>query len=355
VGIDTLNGTLDLKNNQIQMTELKGQVGGGDISIGGAITYKPQLQFNMALQGKSLRLRYPDGVRSVLDSDLKLTGNLQEAAVNGRVLIDGLSFTSDFDLAKFMNQFTGANVPPSGSTFADNVKLNVAVQSAGDLSAAASTISIEGTVNLRLIGTAANPVVVGRTDLTSGDIFFMSQRYELQRGIINFTNPNEIEPVVNISLTTTVEQYNLTLNITGPVDKLQTSYVSDPPLAPVDIINLIARGQTTEEASTSSFGADSILAAGVASQLGTGVQKLAGISSLQIDPLLGGNNTNPSARIALQQRVTKNFVFTFSTDVTQPQGEIVQGDYQLTKRWSVSAERDEYGGFTAEGRFHTSF
>jgi translocation and assembly module TamB len=280
---------------------------------------------------------------------------MQEASVNGRVLIEGLSFTSDFDLSKFMSQFTGAEVPPSGSSFADNVKLNVSVQSVGDLSATSSTVSIEGSVNLRLLGTASNPVIVGRTDLTSGDIFFMSRRYQLQRGIINFTNPNRIEPVVNLAIATIVEQYNLTLNITGPVDKLQVSYSSDPPLAPVDIINLIARGQTTEEAGTTNFGADSILASGVASQLGSGVQKLAGISSLQIDPLIGGNNTNPSARIALQQRVTKNFVFTFSTDVTQPQGQIVQGDYQLTKRWSVSAERDEYGGFTAEGRVHTSF
>jgi translocation and assembly module TamB len=183
----------------------------------------------------------------------------------------------------------------------------------------------------------------------------MSRRYQLQRGIINFTNPNEIEPVVNLSITTTVEQYNLTLNIMGPIDKLQISYSSDPPLAPVDIINLLARGQTTEQASTTNFGADSILASGVASQLGSGVQKFAGISSLQIDPLIGGNNVNPSARIALQQRVTKNFVFTFSTDVTQPQGQIVQGDYQISKRWAVSAERDEFGGFTAEGRFQTTF
>jgi translocation and assembly module TamB len=355
VGLDGLNGTLDLRNDRIQITQLNGQVGGGDISLGGAIIYQPQLQFNLALQGKAIRLRYPDGVRSVLDSDLNLTGNMQEASVNGRVLIGGLSFTSDFDLSKFMSQFTGAEVPPSGSSFADNVKLNVSVQSVGDLSATSSTVSIEGSVNLRLLGTASNPVIVGRTDLTSGDIFFMSRRYQLQRGIINFTNPNRIEPVVNLSIATIVEQYNLTLNITGPVDKLQIGYSSDPPLAPVDIINLIARGQTTEEAGTTNFGADSILASGVASQLGSGVQKLAGISSLQIDPLIGGNNTNPSARIALQQRVTKNFVFTFSTDVTQPQGEIVQGDYQLTKRWSVSAERDEYGGFTAEGRFHTSF
>jgi translocation and assembly module TamB len=355
LGLDGLNGTLDLKNGQIRVTQLSGHIGGGELTGGGAVTYQPRLQFNLSLQGKSVRLRYPDGVRSILDSDLNLTGNMQEASVSGRVLVNGLSFTSDFDLSKFLNQFSGANVPRSVTSFADNVKLNVAVQSTGDLSATSSKVSIEGSLNLRLIGTASTPVIVGRTDLTSGDIFFMSRRYQLQRGIINFTNPNQIEPVVNLAIATTVEQYSLTLNITGPIDKLQINYSSDPPLAPVDVINLLALGQTTEEASTTSFGADSILASGVASGLGSGVQKLAGISSLQIDPLIGGNNTNPSARIALQQRVTKNFVFTFSTDVTQPQGEVVQGDYELSKRWSVSAERDEYGGFTAEGRFHTSF
>ncbi|MBV9573511.1 MAG: hypothetical protein JOY93_05615 [Acidobacteriales bacterium] len=85
------------------------------------------------------------------------------------------------------------------------------------------------------------------------------------------------------------------------------------------------------------------------------MQKLAGISSLQIDPLLGGNNRNPSARVAIQQRLTKNFIFTFSTDVTDPQSEIIQGEYQLSKRWSVSVVRDESGGVGVDGRFHTNF
>jgi hypothetical protein len=90
-------------------------------------------------------------------------------------------------------------------------------------------------------------------------------------------------------------------------------------------------------------------------QVSGGIQKLAGISSLQIDPLLGGNNQNPGARIALQQRVTKNFLFTFSTDVTQPGSELVQGDYQINKRWSVSVARDQLGGVSIDGRFHTKF
>jgi hypothetical protein len=32
-----------------------------------------------------------------------------------------------------------------------------------------------------------------------------------------------------------------------------------------------------------------------------------------------------------------------------------QGEYQISKRWSVSASRDQYGGFAVNGKFHKSF
>ncbi len=196
--------------------------------------------------------------------------------------------------------------------------------------------------------------MIGRTELTSGDIFFMKRQYHLERGIITFANPNQTEPVVNMQITTTINQYNLSLTIRGPIEKLQTSYVSDPPLPPVDIINLIARGQTTQEGAPTSFGASTVLAQGLG-QVGNQASKLTGVAGLQIDPLIGGDNANPSARIGLQKQVTKNFIFTFSTDVTQPQNEVVQGEYQLNKRWSVSLVRNETGGFAVDGKFHTNF
>jgi translocation and assembly module TamB len=214
---------------------------------------------------------------------------------------------------------------------------------------------VEGSANLRVIGTAADPVIVGRADLNSGDIFFMKNRYHLERGILNFANPTRTDPSVNILITTVIQQYNLSLALVGPVDKLRTTYTSDPPLPPVDIINLVARGETTEGSTPGNFDANQVLAAGLASQVSSRIGKLAGLSSLTIDPNLGGTNGNPSARVAIQQRVTRNFIFTFSTDVTQPQEEIVQGEYQLSKRWSVSATRDQYGGYSFDGRFHTTF
>ena len=156
-----------------------------------------------------------------------------------------------------------------------------------------------------------------------------------------------------IPLTTTINQYNLSLTFLGPLDKMQTSYVSDPPLRTADIINLIARGQTTQQAaaSPSNLGASSLLAQGAASQVSSGVQKLAGLSSLSIDPTLGGNNSNPGARVAMQKRITSSFLFTFATDVTSTQREIIQGEYKLNKRWSASVTRDENGGFAVDGKY----
>ncbi len=243
--------------------------------------------------------------------------------------------------------------------FADTIHLAIGVQSKANLSAQSSQVSVEGNVLLHASGTAANPVITGRTDLTGGELFYRSNRYELQRGIITFNNPNRINPDLDVSVKTEVEQYNLTITLRGPLDRLTTSYVSDPPVATADIINLIAFGKTTSESASGGQSTDSMIASGVQSAIGSGVsgsiQKLAGLSSLQINPLLGGSSQNPSAQIALQQRVTKNFLFTFSTDVSQPGNELVQGEYQINKRWSVSVTRDQVGGVSIDGRLHTKF
>jgi translocation and assembly module TamB len=354
VGLAKLNGTVDITNDHLQVSKLTGQVGGGDVSIGGSIAYRPNLQFNLALQAKSVRLRYPEGLRSLLDANLAFSGNTDASILNGRVLIDSLSFTPDFDLEKFGDQFsTGSTISQPG--FADNIKLAIAVQSQQNLNATNSQVSIEGSAALQVGGTAANPVITGRATLSSGELFYRNVRYQLQKGIITFDNPNQTHPVMNVSVTTTVEQYNLTLNLRGPLDKLTTAYVSDPPLSTADIINLVARGKTTQESAAQSQSTDSMIASQAASQVTGGLQKLAGISSLEIDPGIGGNGQNPSTRVALQQRVTKNLLFTFSTDVSQPGSEIVQGEYQINKRWSLSVERDQVGGVSIDGKYHTKF
>jgi translocation and assembly module TamB len=354
LGLENVNGSLTIEKNRVRVSQLTGQVGGGQLSMSGSILYWPDLQFDVTLQAKEVRLRYPGGLRTLLDSNLALTGKSTGSTLNGRIVIDDLSFTPDFDVAKLSEQISSRTAPQYAG-FGDSVKLAVAVQSKNRLSANSSLASVEGNVNLQVIGTVASPVMVGRLDLTSGEFFYRSRRYEVERGIVVFDDPNQTRAALDISATTTVQQYNLTLTLRGYLDRLITSYASDPPLATADIINLIAVGKTTQGADSAGRGTDSILASQAAGQFSSKMQTLTGISGLQIDPLLGGSNRDPSARIAIQQRVTKNFLFTFSTDVSQPGRETVEGKYQFNRRWSLGVARDPVGGIAVDGRYHTRF
>jgi len=239
--------------------------------------------------------------------------------------------------------------------------LNVAVQSTSQMNLQSSQVSISGNANLRVAGTAANPVVLGRADLTGGELFFRGNRYVVEQGTIDFLNPVTTEPVVNLRVQTKINDYTIKLGLEGPVARLRTTYTSDPALPPADIISLIARGQTTESlaqqpSQPATLGAESLAASAVSGQIGNRIAKAAGISQLQIDPSLGANNgQNPGARIAIQQRVTSNLLVTFATDITSTQRQAVQIEYQINQRWSVSGVRDQNGGFTAQGFYKKKF
>ena len=353
LGIDSLNGTLNLANGRLAITDLTGKSGDGALSLAGTIVYQPHPQFNVTLQAKAVRFRYA-GVKVLIDSDLALVGQATAPTIRGKASVTELSLAPDLDLSTLSDGLTQHKAPHQAGV-SDSIKLAVLVQSNNRLKASNSQLSVEGNINLQVIGTATDPVLVGRLDLTSAEFLYRARRYQLQRGFIVFDNPHQTRPTLDVAVTTTVQQYNLTLGARGPVEKLTTSYVSDPPLPTADIISLVAFGNTTQTTDAAGHGADSILASQVGGQLSNKMQGLTGISGLRIDPLVGGSNRNPSARIALQQRVTKNFLFTFSTDVSEPGSETVEGKYQINKRWSVGVARDPTGGISAEGRYHTRF
>jgi len=356
-GLDNANGLITVTKDRLEVTNFQGQVGGGTITARGGVAYRPAVQFDLALGADNVRIRYPDGVRAVVGSNLALTGTTTDSLVSGQVRIEKVSFTPDFDMSTFISQFSGESSPPASQGITETMRLDISVQSTSQMNLVSSKVSLQGNANLRVVGTAADPVILGRTNLTGGELFVAGNRYVIQQGTINFLNPIRTEPVVNLRINTTVDQYNIALNFQGPVDHLQTNYTSDPALPPVDIINLLAFGKTTEAsaASPGNLGAQSVLASGVSSAVSGRVEKFAGLSHLSIDPVLGGGQQSPGARIAVQQRVTSNLFVTFATDVTSTQHQAIQLEYKLNPRWSVSGVRDQNGGFGVDGKYHKRF
>jgi translocation and assembly module TamB len=360
IGFDKVNGELQLQGNRVQISQLTAQAGGGTITGAGFAVLGSPMTLNLSVEAADVRVRYPRGVRALVDSKITWLGTSASSALAGDVTIRRLSFTNQFDLSSFVAQFTGESVPAPSSTLQQDTKLNISIESTEELALASSQLSLQGSANMRLAGSLADPVLLGRATLSSGDIYFLGNRYDIQSGVINFANPVRTEPVVNLYVTTTVSQYDITMNFIGPIDQLRTTYSSTPPLPPADIINMLAFGKTMEEQATSpstptSLGAESVLAQGVGSVISSQVQNFAGLSQFSIAPALGGDQTDPSARLAIQQHITGNLIFSFSTDLSGTQQDVVGLEYRTKKKLGFSVVRDEYGGYALTIRLHKDY
>ena len=360
VGIEGVNARINFSGSRADIADCSGTAGGGSVSLTGFVTYGHETNFNLALNARSVRIRHPEGLRSVLSGQLYAQGNPSGSTLTGRVQVDRLSFTQAFDLANFAGFFSETSAGSTPSLFERRMKLNVALQSAQDLDLASSKLSIGGSANTMVIGTLAEPVILGRVALTSGEVFFLGKRFEVQSGTIQFANPTRTVPVLNLHVTTTIEQYNVTLTLSGPVERLKTTYTSTPALPPADIIHLLAFGNTTEEAaaapsSSVATSAESVLAQGVSGRVAGRLENLTGLSQLTIDPLAANSQGDPGAQVAIQERVTGSLLLTFSTDVTSTQSQTVEVQYQLNKRLSVTVLRDQNGGYGIDLRLHKEF
>jgi translocation and assembly module TamB len=351
VGLQHGNGVLTLTKDRLNITKFQGTVGGGTVTAQGGVAYRPGIQFDLGLAANGVRMLYPTGMRETLNANLRLAGTTDNAALGGQVNLAELSFTPAFDLNSFIDQFSGGVSAPPTPGLAQNIQLNLGVSSENNINLVSRALSINGTANLRVRGTAAQPVILGRVNLDGGDIILNGDRFVLNGGTIQFVNPSETQPVVNLSLNTTIQQYNIFLRFNGPIDQLRTNYSSDPSLPAADIINLLAFGSTTEAnaanpATPANQAAESLVASQVSSQVTSRLSKVAGISQLSINPVLAGGTGQgpPGANITIQQRVTGNLFVTFSSNVASTQNETIQGQYQLSPRVAVSATRDQNGG-----------
>ena len=360
LGLDKTNGILSIGRRRIEIKSFEGQSGGGTVTARGGLTFRPSLQVDLGVTGKNIRLRYPEGVRAILDSNLTLAGDQQESKLSGTVEVQRLSLTPDFDLDNLIRQFNEQELSASPGELARHVHLDVALESASEIDVVSTQVSLQGNANLRVAGTVAEPVVLGRANLIGGDLFLGGNRYVMQNGAIDFVNPLRTEPLLNVRAKTKINQYVINLNVEGPADRLNVTFTSEPPLAPLDIINLLAFGNTTEPSggnplTTGAMGAQSALVQGLGNAVSNRVQRFVGLSYFSVNPALGSSNQNTGARVVVQHRVASNLVVTYSADVTSTQDQAMQLEYRINSRWSLSGVRDQNGGFGATVSYHKIF
>ncbi|MGH9774074.1 MAG: translocation/assembly module TamB domain-containing protein [Candidatus Acidiferrales bacterium] len=365
-GLSHVSGEFVFDRDRLLFENVSAEAGGGPVKLFGTFTYgQGPLRYEIRVVAPQLRIRYPEGMSWLGGGTLVWAGTKNAGSVTGRIRVERLLFAPNVDLATLIVASKGsAGGSATTSRYLQNLQFDVAVDSAPNARMEWNGARVEVEGSLRLRGTWEHPLVIGSVHLLSGEMTFRGTKYQLGRGDIDFSNPFRFDPILNIEATTTIQQYEITLDFTGPASHLQLAYRSDPPLPSSEIIALLAVGSTGEEnalrtsgAQTQGYGATALLSEAISSELGGPIQRLFGISRFRVDPFLSGTTTdqNAAARVTIEQQVTRGLTITYSSNATANQEQVVQVEYSIRRGISIVALRDINGTFSLDVKFKKQF
>jgi translocation and assembly module TamB len=353
-GLSAMNGTLVFNEDRLQVETLTAMTGGGQIKIGGFLTYKNGVYANLTAAGDAVRVRLY-GLSATANTNLTLQGNPQSMLLSGNILVTRFGVGADVDFAAFSSA-GGISTPPEPNAASNKISLDVRVTSSPQLDFQNTFAKLVGTVDLTVRGTVAEPAILGRIQITDGSATFAGTKYELQRGDIYFSNPVRIDPAIDIDATARVETYDITVGLQGTMSNMKPTYRSEPPLSEADIFALLALGRTQEEAQLyqeqqvqqgANPTTSALLGGALNATVSNRVGKLFGGGTVKIDPAFVGTLGNSTARITVQKQLSRQLSATFATNVNTTAQQLLQAQYDLTPNASVVVTRDESGVFSA--------
>lgn len=354
-GLSQLRGSLRFNQNRLEVQSLTAMTGGGQLTLGGFLAYEHGIYADLTVTGKGVRIRYPQGVTSLADATLQLQGSQNNLLLSGNVLITKFAASPDLDLATVAAQASSSLqtiVPPDAPS--NHVRLDVHIASSPQLNFQNAFAKLAGDVDVHLRGTVASPSLLGRVSITQGSAMIAGTRYDLQRGDITFTNPVRIEPVIDLSATARVEDYDITLGLNGTPQKLAVSYRSDPPLPESDVLSLLALGHTAnqqrlytqQQQQSISNPTDALLGGALNATVSSRVQKLFGAGSVKVDPNYLGAFGNSTSRITVEEQLGRQVTLTYATDINTTSQQLLQAEVAINRHVSLVVARDESGVFS---------
>ena len=379
--IQAINGRVGFGTDGIRMEDVTAVIGNGLVRFGGGIElagYTPG-QLSLTATGQDMELRYPEGVRSVVDADLQLVGTFAAPTLSGTVNVKSAVLRRRIDISPGLLELA-AGFGGGGDTGQEAglpLRFDVRIVAPSALRVDSNLAQILATGDLTLRGDYNNPVLLGTTEVERGQAVFEGKRYVL-RGRIEFTNPTRIEPFLDLSAQTRVrapgQTYNVDLRLVGTPQQLDAQMSSDPPLPPVEILSLLFGGDpgrslvgdpelgSLQRAETQGrLGYSRLEQAVVGTVSGNvtrAVEQAFGLDTFLITPSLFDpyQRVQPTARLTLGKRISDRVFLTFSRSVNTPGGDqVLLLEYDQNERLSWIFSRNEDNTYALDVRVRHVF
>jgi len=317
-----ISGPIFFAGDRVTLGNLKGFLNGGDVEASGTarVLGVDVATGEFTLQARGVAVEYPQNVDSEIDALLQFAPGATPT-LKGDVRILRGAYRATISLPALVAFNATRTVPRVEPGYLDRLRLDISVSTEDDLIIDNNYGRFEAGANVRLQGTGARPAVTGRAELREGgEVFMLGGLYRLNESTIAFSNPNAIEPDMNIAMVTRSNGADQTLTLSGTLDKLQTSVVSSDPNASPSLAALFVGGDST-------LNRDDALRLLSGELLGV-TGRAIGLDSLRLergfsgddvrqDPGLIVENADPSTRLTLSKQLRSDVEVVLSQGIGQ--------------------------------------
>ncbi len=333
--------------DRIKLDHLTARVASGTLQAEGTLFTEGLAVRDYRFQAKAedFRLLYPEGWLLAGDALLTLVPEEGGRLLQGSIDLERADYLRDLQvgavqLLQGMLRRQRLEVGTVDPTLAQT-RLNVQLRVPEGLRIDNNVADLRGSAQLTVRGALARPVVLGTVELEpGGELVYSDNRYQVERGLMTFSSSTRINPRIDLVARAKVRDYDVTLNLSGSLNRLQANLASDPPLPDLEVLSLLTTGETLtrglgfgndEPGSTlgsSGEVARTLLAGQAASVVSSRVKKLFGFDTFRIDPLSAAGDSGSTARVTFGKQLSKDLFVTYSNDPSANRNNIVKVEWQ---------------------------
>ncbi|MDP9360181.1 MAG: translocation/assembly module TamB domain-containing protein [Acidobacteriota bacterium] len=374
--IDAITGTLIFREDRIDIDSIRLRLGGGQIVLGGSVALDGMTpkSVRMTMQGTEVAIRYFEGLTLEANFALLLSGDLDRAILTGDVTVNRALYFRDTDIGSALLNAVLARrsvTPVVSASWQDHISLQrLHLTSDNTLAVRNNIADFTGSADIEVTGTLANPVILGLVTLNEGGrIKFQDIDYRVVRGSINFQNPFRIDPFFDIALEARVSggiselesgPIDVTVALTGTLDRMSPSITSDPPASDITLFSLLGLGALTRNTSTNApvtagAAGRSLLFQSVSRLLNS--RALSVFDSFAISPDAGDldKTGDPGTKVSFEKRLSNN-VRVLVIYNTRDSKNRVSIEWQVTPDWVLQFTRDQLSNeYDVQARFRRRY
>ena len=228
VGLSHLTGDLVFDRSRLLFENVTADSGGGQLTLNGSVTYGEEgpVRYEIYARTPQVRIRYPAGMSWLTGGTLQLVGTTERAVLSGNVELKRLLFAPGADITSFFGASPDTSAAgEASSAFMRNLTFDVAAHTSPGARVEWTGAQVEIDSDLHLRGTWDRPDLARAHSLLGGEMSFRGNNFTLTRGDMNFANPFQLDPELNIEATSTISQYLVTINFSGRASKLSLAIV----------------------------------------------------------------------------------------------------------------------------------